>query len=145
MTIPPTSGRKAVRLRNAALITELSHLYSLLMTAWIHDDSHDGNSALHPESGMGSDDDDDEKKLGSGAGAPAGVRARPRWAKDFRQRILPLALQISSLRQQTMTARWEGNIRGAWPAEEYDRLVDKESDILVALAQVRNVCTWCHA
>lgn len=37
MFIPPTSGRKAVRLRNAASIVSLSKLYGSLMSAWISD------------------------------------------------------------------------------------------------------------
>ncbi|KIY67696.1 hypothetical protein CYLTODRAFT_483276 [Cylindrobasidium torrendii FP15055 ss-10] len=39
MLFPPTSGRKAVRLRNASSIAALSRLYGYLMSTWISDDT----------------------------------------------------------------------------------------------------------
>ena len=37
MMLPPKSGRKAVRLRNANTITTLSHVYREITSAWIND------------------------------------------------------------------------------------------------------------
>ena len=44
--------------------------------------------------------------------------------------------RLQALRAQTATAKWEGNLRGAWPIEEYNELLDKESAMLMALAQL---------
>jgi hypothetical protein len=62
------------------------------------------------------------------------------WKEDFkkhmRERIIALSAEVGALRQQTAMAVWEGNVRGAWPVEEYQRLISIESNMISALAQV---------
>jgi len=108
MMLPPTSGRKAVRLRNASVITRISELYGFLISTWIGAQTHR------------------KKPLA----APA------MWTKDFRIKLITLADQIQCTKQMTDLALWEGNIRGKWPAEEYRALIDAESEMITGLAQL---------
>lgn len=109
MMFPPTSGRKAVRLRNAAIITEISSLYAYLLSTWITD----------------AEEIVSEKQL-----------VLPKWTSQFRARLVVLAAQVQGLRTQTAVAKWEGNMRGVWPIDEYNKLVNTESEMLAGLAQV---------
>ncbi|KZP26783.1 hypothetical protein FIBSPDRAFT_731732 [Athelia psychrophila] len=108
MMLPPTSGRKAVRLRNAGVITNISEIYSFLIATWIGTQTHRKKTSAAP----------------------------PMWSQDFRVKLLALADQIQMLDQMTGLAKWEGSIRGKWPAEEYESLVQTESQMIGALAQV---------
>lgn len=108
MIIPPKSGRKAVRIRNAHLINGLANTYAFLMGHWISDRKH---ARVSEEKG-----------------------AFAAWLVDFRKRLIKMAEEIGALRQMTGMAKWEGSIRGSWPVEEYEKLVDTESDLLVGLA-----------
>ena len=137
--IPPTSGRKAVRLRNAAIINDLSSLYSVLMTAWISKEGEDQEQIAEKNIAPESVTEDNEKKASITDKIP---RRERKWVQSFREKILPLAQQMQGLKRQTLTAKWEGNLRGAWPIEEYITLVEKEFDMLAALTQVR---TYAHA
>ena len=105
MMLPPKSGRKAVRLRNAGTMSTLSYLYSDIMAAWISSDaSQKGSSA----------------------------ELLPR----LRQKFLGLAQQIQAVKMQTMVAKWEGSIRGAWPGNEYLKLAGVQADMMSSLALV---------
>ena len=118
MMFPPTSGRKAVRIGNAASISALSDLYGFLMSTWISNRLPEGDG-------------------GDQQPTPAS------WLPEFRNRLLAQAEKINILRGMTQLARWEGSIRGSWPVEEYARLVDVQSDMISSLAHVR--CTSvCH-
>ncbi|KII87451.1 hypothetical protein PLICRDRAFT_163585 [Plicaturopsis crispa FD-325 SS-3] len=112
MLIPPKSGRKAVRVRNAYAVTGLSNLYSKLLAHWIADRKHERM---------------DEGKDGL---APA------KWLTDFRLQLVTQADQLTYIRQLTASAVWEGNIRGKWPVEEYTSLVNTEIQLVVGLAQL---------
>lgn len=141
MFFPPTSGRKAVRLQNAAVIDELSGIYSTLMSVWIEE----------KETEKGSDDMQDEQPEANVPDGEAGVEnrsvhpsvassARAGWAFPLRKRLLAIVEQLNSIKIQTAMARFEGNIRGAWPAEEYGKLLEQEGDMLAALGQVNCSC-----
>lgn len=125
MMIPPKSGRKSVRFRNAALITEMSLLYSDLMSVWISEveaaegGAVDGQSVDGKQSGLVTNE------------------AQPAWAMKIRSKVLALAEQTQGVRAQTATARFEGNIRGAWPAEDYNQLLLATTDMLASFFQVR--------
>ncbi|KAJ3778200.1 hypothetical protein FB446DRAFT_714691 [Lentinula raphanica] len=139
MMLPPTSGRKAVRYRNALVITGLGSLYSFLISTWMSDaplkDKSDSDSS--------SDAEQDNQKINEKDAMPGtefvSTFSRPhlqsvRWLNNFRVRLLSLSDELNSLRQLTMTATWEGSIRGKWPAEEYNALLDAEGEMLVGLA-----------
>ncbi|KAJ6610792.1 hypothetical protein B0H10DRAFT_2059028 [Mycena sp. CBHHK59/15] len=109
MMFPPKSGRKAVRQRNAASIASLSNVYGFLISTWI------------------ANRDDEQPVL---AGTPAA------WTTDFRARLLALAEEMHAIRELTELAKWEGSIRGKWPAADYTKLVDIQGDMIASLAQL---------
>ncbi|KAI0826576.1 hypothetical protein BC628DRAFT_1419081 [Trametes gibbosa] len=106
MMFPPKSGRKAVRLRNASTLSGLSYLYSHLTSLWL-----------------------------SAADGPL-AQAGDRWPEELRVKFIALAEQIQDLRLRTAMSKWEGNIRGVWAADEYNRLLEVEGDMLSSLALV---------
>ncbi|EMD30532.1 hypothetical protein CERSUDRAFT_61076, partial [Gelatoporia subvermispora B] len=114
MMLPPTSGRKAVRLRNASTISSLSYIYSHLMASWISD-------------------------LRAGSDEKDHIQGHD-WRVKFRGLICEAGEQLQALRAQTAIARWEGNIRGVWPKEDYERLVNVQAEMVGSLALV-SVCS----
>jgi hypothetical protein len=111
MIFPAISARKAVRLGCAKTLASLSSIYTSLMAAWITD---------IPTS----------KELKSGPSA---------WASSFRNELSTVAIQLRDLKETAVSARWEGNVRGHWPYEEYNRLIDVQQEMIAVLAQVSRV------
>ncbi|KAF7348773.1 hypothetical protein MVEN_01396800 [Mycena venus] len=113
MMFPPKSGRKAVRQRNAASIAVLGENYAFLISTWI-------SSKSKPDS--------TQELTENATPAP--------WTADFRSRLMELAEEMSAIRMLTDLAKWEGSIRGKWPAKEYARLLDVQVDMIGSLAQL---------
>lgn len=113
MMLPPKSGRKAVRLRNASILSGISYLYSHLTSIWL--------SAGDPF--------DVASEKGAGA-----IRL---WPPSLRAKFIYIAEQIQDLRVRTVMSKWEGNVRGVWPFEDYNRMAEAQSDMLSSLALVR--------
>ncbi|KAM5537128.1 hypothetical protein V8D89_009274 [Ganoderma adspersum] len=108
MMIPPKSGRKAVRLRNASVISGLSYLYSHLTSLWLA--AGEPFDSLHT------------------------LEETPRrWPSELREMVVTFSQQIQDLRMRTVMSKWEGNIRGHWPFEEYNQILDLQVDILSSL------------
>ncbi|KAJ7513178.1 hypothetical protein B0H11DRAFT_2303465 [Mycena galericulata] len=63
-------------------------------------------------------------------------KAAPTWTLDFQARLMALADEMHAIRDLTELAKWEGSIRGKWPAKEYARLVDVQVDMIGSLAQL---------
>ncbi|KAK7002342.1 hypothetical protein R3P38DRAFT_2729656 [Favolaschia claudopus] len=114
MMFPPTSGRKAVRIRNAASISALSNTYGFLISAWI----------------SRRDDDDSNVVDATNRGLQSA------WPAAFRSQLLALGDGLHTIRELTELAKWEGSIRGKWPAKEYMRLVDVQVEMISVLAQL---------
>ena len=112
MMLPPKSGRKAVRLRNASVLSGLSYLYSHLTSLWL--------SAGEPF------DMSREK----------GTLEEREWPQDLREKFIYIAEQLQDLRMRTVMSKWEGNIRGAWPFEDYMKMVEVQNDMLSSLVLV---------
>lgn len=112
MMLPPKSGRKAVRLRNANTITTLSNVYQEITAAWINDGQMFPKDPTHPE--------------------PTFADQIP----QLRDRVLGVGAQLQALRVQTMIAKFEGNFRGVWPMGEYMKLVDTQTEMLISLTMV---------
>ncbi|EJD03603.1 uncharacterized protein FOMMEDRAFT_133035 [Fomitiporia mediterranea MF3/22] len=130
-SLPPISSRKAVRLKNAKFISELSSLYSSLMSIWIAEEEADSrNDDERPEQSREIEAD------GKSVRPSISATVRPGWATPIRTRMLALEEQLQALQVQTATAKFEGNIRGAWPAEEYHKLLEQEGTMLSALKQL---------
>lgn len=111
MLFPAKSARKAVRLGCAKTLISLSHIYASHMSAWITD---------IPSS----------KELKTGLSAPA---------SSFRNNLSTIALQLRDLKEKASWSRWEGNVRGHWPHEEYNRLADAQQEMVSVLAQVSRI------
>ena len=112
MMLPPKSGRKAVRLRNASILSGISYLYSHLTSLWLS--AGEPFDAAHEKGGV--------------------ARA---WPQELRDKLVYIAEQLQDLRMRTAMSKWEGNVRGAWPFEDYNRMVDVQSDMLNSLILVR--------
>ena len=108
MMLPPKSGRKAVRLRNASTMSQLAFLYSDIMAAWI------SNEPAHP--------------------SPRDAHSH--FLPGMRKKVLALAAQIQAVKMQIPIARYEGSIRGAWPGDEYLKLANVQSDMRSSMALV---------
>ena len=108
MMLPPKSGRKAVRLRAAATIDALGHVYTSLMSAWITESE----------------------------GGKVDPLSLPNWVQDFRARLTDVSFRVQAGKDQMMLASWEGGIRGRWPLEEYVKLTEVQEEMVAVLAQV---------
>lgn len=117
--VPPKSGRKIVRLQNASTISAAASLYAFVMEAWIADTDISGNQ--HSQSA---------EALAFGSSS---------FTQNFREQVLSLGAQLQNLRGRTSIARWEGNLRGKWPFEQYNQLVDIQYKMLTSLGQVRSI------
>jgi hypothetical protein len=60
-----------------------------------------------------------------------------KWLVEFRKRLFSTAEALGAARSLAAIAKWEGSIRGHWPVEGYMSLLDVESEMITALAQVR--------
>jgi hypothetical protein len=115
MMLPPKSGRKAVRMRNALSIASLSNAYGFVLSAWIRMREADEGA----------------EKTKVDLLSPQGS-----WPAAFRAQLLALGEEMATIRALTGLAKWEGSIRGKWPAAEYARLVDVQVEMIAVLAQV---------
>ncbi|KAK0471132.1 hypothetical protein IW261DRAFT_1513189 [Armillaria novae-zelandiae] len=113
MMLPPTSGRKAVRLRNASSITSLSNLYGYLISAWIAE--------------VDSDREKDERQA---------EQVKAKWLKEFRDKVMGASVEMRTIRELTELATWEGSLRGKWPREEYVQLVEVQIEMVSSLSQL---------
>ncbi|KAI0320467.1 hypothetical protein OF83DRAFT_1053079 [Amylostereum chailletii] len=109
MFVPPKTGRKAVRERNATVLSSLCNVYSSLMSAWISN-----------KSPSASENDLD-----------AQAQADP-----FRRNLMAVAAQVTALKGLTETSRWEGSWRGQWPYADYARMVEVELEMIATLGQL---------
>jgi len=109
MMLPAKSSRKAVRLGCSKSLTSLSHIYTSLMSAWI-------------------------------TNTPSAKELRrtgpPGWANSFRENLFEVVIQLRDLKEMAGWARWEGNVRGHWPYEEYNRLTDIQEEMIAVLAHL---------
>lgn len=63
----------------------------------------------------------------------------PIWADSFRNNLSEVAIQLRDLKEMARWARWEGNVRGHWPYEEYNRLIEVQQDMVSVFAHVRQL------
>lgn len=62
----------------------------------------------------------------------------PVWINSFRDNLFEIAIQLRDLKEMAGLARWEGNVRGHWPYEEYNRLIDVQLQMTSVFAHVRH-------
>lgn len=92
---------------------QLSSLYSDITAAWISSE---------------------------GASEEAQVKSLQHWNPAVRAKVISIAAQLQALKVQTAMAKWEGNIRGVWPMDEYMKLINVETEIMSSLALVGRLC-----
>lgn len=150
MMLPPKSGRKVVRLRNAATINKLAQTYTFLMSAWIRTDielteksaEREGHPLSEDPALSEAQDPTGEKHLhntdNAGDSALNPRKFPNQWREPFRRKIISTLSQLQVVLQQTEMARWEGNLRGHWPHKEYVRLAQVQFEMTACMAQVRS-------
>lgn len=148
MMLPPKSGRKVVRLRNAATINKLAQTYTFLMSAWIRTDFERTEQDRREEDPLSEDaiaagqDPANEKQLNNTGGSSMhskGLDPRKfpnQWKEPFRQKMVSVISQLQGVLQQTEMARWEGNLRGHWPHKDYVRLAQVQLEMTACMSQV---------
>ena len=130
MMIPPTSGRKAVRLQHASVITELSSLYSALMSVWITEAPDNKDRGVHSDEQDGVAGEKEAQRISITPTIEAP------WVDSLRTRTISLHEQLQAIQMASSMAKFEGSIRGAWPSELYTQLLGHERDMTAAIGQV---------
>ena len=130
MYLPPQSLRRDIRRFNAANIKEISRLYSTLLSTWLMDIGEDETVSPASSGAEAVIDGVDFKPTGA---SYAG------WAPTFRARLTKMVEFLPTLRAQTNAARREGSLRGRWPSENYDKLVEIQFTMLTNLTQVSEI------
>jgi len=102
MLLPPKSTRKALRLGNASTITQISHIYGILISSWLLavESSEDGGAK---DDDSTSDDNNTEK-----AGDGITKKSIEPWAPAFRAKLIATAGSLQVMRTQVASAKFEG-------------------------------------
>ncbi|QRV93943.1 hypothetical protein RhiJN_21961 [Ceratobasidium sp. AG-Ba] len=123
MLLPPQSSRKALRLSNASTISELAQAYGILISSWLA-----GEEKEEDKRAKGELSPEDEKRPLS--------RPYAKWAPGFRAKLLSVAGHLGAQKMQMRTIKWERNIRGGWPAEHYEKLIEIQTTMVSDLIQL---------
>ncbi|KAG8773968.1 hypothetical protein FRC12_002211 [Ceratobasidium sp. 428] len=123
MLLPPQSGRKALRLSNASTISAISQIYGLLISSWLT-----GEEEMQDEKAKGEISSSEENQPLS--------RPYEKWTPAFRAKLLSVAGHLAAQKLQMKTIKWERNIRGGWPAEHYEKLLEVQTTMISDLIQL---------
>ncbi|KAG8751127.1 hypothetical protein FRC11_009675, partial [Ceratobasidium sp. 423] len=123
MLLPPQSSRKALRLATASTVSQISQLYGLLISSWLTVEEGEENEEVN-----GEEDSTAENKPGS--------HPYEKWQPAFRAKLMSVAGALNVQKMQMATIRWERNIRGGWPAEHYEKLLEIQIKMLSDLIQL---------
>ncbi|CAE6480532.1 unnamed protein product, partial [Rhizoctonia solani] len=136
MLLPPQSSRKALRLGTACTVSHISQLYGLLISSWltVEEETED-------EKANGKEDSTDQNKSGS--------HPYEKWQPAFRAKLVSVAGALGAQKVQMATIKWERNIRGGWPAEHYEKLLEIQTKMLSDLIQLAGALSvlspkWRH-
>ncbi|CAE6435306.1 unnamed protein product [Rhizoctonia solani] len=123
MILPPQSSRKALRLGTASTVSQISQLYGLLISSWltVEEEAED-------EKADGKEDPTAENKPTS--------HPYEKWQPAFRAKLMSVASALAAQKMQMVTVKWERNIRGGWPAEHYEKLLEVQIKMLSDLIQL---------
>lgn len=108
MFVPPKSARKAVRVRNAAVMNGISNVYLSLTSAWVGSNTHPAPDKFDSASII-------------------------LWQGE----IVAIAQQLLAVDNLSESALWEGRIFGQWHYEEYKVMREIERDMLALMVMVR--------
>ncbi|KAI9512000.1 hypothetical protein F5148DRAFT_157072 [Russula earlei] len=113
MIFPAKSARRAVRLGCAKTLTSLSYIYASFMSAWITDTTA-------------------SKELKSGLSARTSL---------LRDKLSKVVLQLVDLNVKAGWAKWEGNVRGHWPYDEYSKIIEIQQEMVAVFSQLASALT----
>ncbi|KAF8756858.1 putative ER transporter, 6TM, N-terminal [Rhizoctonia solani] len=135
MILPPQSSRKALRLGTASTVSQISQLYGLLISSWL---------TVEEEAEDEKADKEDPSELNK-----PNSRPYEKWQPVFRAKLISVAGALSAQKMQMATIKWERNIRGGWPAEHYEKLLEIQSKMLSDLIQLAGALSvlspkWRH-
>ncbi|KZT34658.1 hypothetical protein SISSUDRAFT_1052456 [Sistotremastrum suecicum HHB10207 ss-3] len=108
MLFPSVSGRRLIRLQLSKSLLEILELYTSVISTWMYAEDNKMPS-------------DEFIKL---------------WAPKFRERLLDVGTKLYSMRASVKLAKWEGAYRGNWRSEEYASLVERQIEMVGAIAQL---------
>ncbi|CAE6440783.1 unnamed protein product [Rhizoctonia solani] len=118
MFFPPQSARKAVRLDNAASISEISQIYGILVSSWL------------------TVEEDSKEKPSSDTDSEMVPYTYDRWTPAFRTKCMALWTILYGQKRHLRNIKWERSIRGKWPGEHYERLIEIQNSMLSNLIQL---------
>ncbi|CUA73001.1 putative protein C57A7,05 [Schizosaccharomyces pombe 972h-] [Rhizoctonia solani] len=118
MFFPPQSARKAVRLDNSTSISEISQIYGILVSSWL------------------TVEDDSKEKASSGTDSEMVPHTYDRWTPAFRTKCMALWTILYDQKRRLKNIKWERSIRGKWPGEHYERLIEIQNSMLSNLIQL---------
>ncbi|KDN44479.1 hypothetical protein RSAG8_05526, partial [Rhizoctonia solani AG-8 WAC10335] len=136
MLLPPQSSRKALRLGTASTVSQVSQLYGLLISSWLTVEEEAENEKA------------DEKEDPAEENKPAS-HPYEKWQPAFRSKLMSVAGALAAQKMQMATIKWERNIRGGWPAEHYEKLLEVQVKMLSDLIQLAGALSvlspkWRH-
>ncbi|CAE6412674.1 unnamed protein product [Rhizoctonia solani] len=136
MLLPPQSSRKALRLGTASTVSQVSQLYGLLISSWLTVEEEVENEKA------------DEKEDPVEENKPAS-HPYEKWQPAFRSKLISVAGALAAQKMQMATIKWERNIRGGWPAEHYEKLLEVQVKMLSDLIQLAGALSvlspkWRH-
>ncbi|EUC64408.1 fusaric acid resistance-like protein [Rhizoctonia solani AG-3 Rhs1AP] len=136
MLLPPQSSRKALRLGTASTVSQISQLYGLLISSWLTVEEE-----AQEEKVNGKEDHAEENKSTS--------HPYEKWQPAFRAKLMSVAGALAAQKMQMTTIKWERNIRGGWPAEHYEKLLEIQFKMLSDLIQLAGALSvlspqWRH-
>ncbi|CAE6413891.1 unnamed protein product [Rhizoctonia solani] len=116
MLLSPQSGRKALRLGAASTVSQISQLYGLLVSSWltVEEETQEGEA--------------NEKE--------ATAFPYEKWLPSFRAKLMSVSGALTAQQMQMTTIKWERNIRGSWPVENYEKLLEIQGGMVSDLIQL---------
>ncbi|KAL5631613.1 hypothetical protein ACGC1H_007212 [Rhizoctonia solani] len=136
MLLPPQSSRKALRLGTASTVSQISQLYGLLISSWLTVEEEAEDEKVN-----GKEDHAEGNKPTS--------HPYEKWQPAFRAKLMSVASALAAQKMQMTTIKWERNIRGGWPAEHYEKLLETQFKMLSDLIQLAGALSvlspqWRH-
>lgn len=141
MLLPPQSRRRDIRLSTAATLEDISGLYAGLLSRWLVDMEQPSTRMSGGHANHSSDVEavtvmSDNEAANEVLESTVSPDSFERWAPVFRSQLIQVSARLRALQAQTEGAKWEGNLRGEWPIEQYARLAAVQSRMVMNLVQL---------
>ncbi|KAG8684046.1 hypothetical protein FRC11_012701 [Ceratobasidium sp. 423] len=116
MLLSPQSGRKALRPGTASTVSQISQFYGLLVSSWLTAE--------------------EEAEDGEVNGKEATSLPYEKWLPSFRAKLMSVASALAAQQTLMATIKWERNIRGSWPVENHEKLLEIQVRMVSDLIQL---------